>query len=130
MSELDPLKDILDAKPQLAESCGYDLAKLAKAAQKFSRGASIIRPTAPRKMLPDHPVGRSVADDDETLRELRKVREKLWKEAGGDVHKLAERARQAAASAGPRRKSVRRKPASGKPNRNPFRSDRGRDMRK
>jgi hypothetical protein len=50
---------------------------LAEAARKLTKSAPLPLPGPSRKMIDGFPRGQSVADDDEILRDLREVKEKL-----------------------------------------------------
>lgn len=89
------MKDVLRVKYEFAEENGMDFDRVV-ASIHASNEANPPPPTPPRRKLIDgHPVGRSVWRDDETLAELRTIKEQLSLEMS--VVKPIKRSRKTAA---------------------------------
>lgn len=74
----DPiLQELFRAKYEIAAENGMDTARVVEAIRHFNAANPPPPTPAHRKLIEGHPVGRSVMREDDTLRELREIKESL-----------------------------------------------------
>ena len=109
MMDDELLTELFQIKEELAVKYGSAY-ELTAAAHKYAQEHPLPPAGSHRKMIDGFPRGQSVGDDDEMMKELREIREKMWADAGGDMTKFLASCRQPALAKRPQRPKAIKKP--------------------
>lgn len=90
MIEDEVVRELRRVKDEIAEQYDSNVYKIATAARRFAKSHPLPAAGKKRKSIKGHPLGHSVAEDDEVMRELRQTRSQMLAEHGNDPRQLLE----------------------------------------